>query len=279
MSSGPSLAGVIGWPIAHSRSPALHGHWLARYGLPGYYVPLAVAPEHFRDVLALLPKMGFRGVNVTIPHKETALALAEETTERAARIGAANTLTFLPSGGFLADNTDGIGFIENLRQFAPGWAASSGAALVLGAGGAARAVVDALIQEGAREVRIANRTRARADALAATFGGRSRAYGWSTAEEAMRDCATIVNTTSLGMDGQAPLDLGFKTADPNALVTDIVYQPLITPFLARAREAGLQTIDGLGMLLHQAAPGFEAWFGRQPDVDAALREVVLGAKA
>lgn len=279
MSTSPLLAGVIGWPIAHSRSPRLHGHWLGRYGVPGYYVPLSVAPEFLYETLALLPRLGFRGVNVTIPHKEAVLALAGEATERATRIGAANTLTFLPHGGFRADNTDGTGFINNLKDCAPGWAAASGTALVLGAGGAARAIVDALLHEGAPMVRIANRTRHRAEALAAAFGPNTCSVDWASAEEAMRGCGTIVNTTSLGMEGQPPLELRFSLAEQEALVTDIVYQPLMTPFLARARRAGLRTVDGLGMLLHQAAPGFESWFGIRPEVDADLREVVLGERA
>jgi shikimate dehydrogenase len=275
MSGAVPLAGVIGWPVAHSRSPALHGHWLTRYGIRGYYVPLAVPPENLAEVLAAMPHMGFRGANVTLPHKQTALALSTETTGRARAIGAANTLVFLSSGGFRADNTDGLGFLGNLRQARPGWVAAAGPALVLGAGGAARAVLAALLDEGAPEIRLANRTPARAAALADAFGPNVRIVAWEAAGEAMRGAATIVNTTSLGMSGQAPLDLGFEAAEPHALVTDIVYEPLVTPFLARAAAAGLATVDGLGMLLHQAAPGFEAWFGRRPEIDDALRRAVL----
>jgi shikimate dehydrogenase len=270
------LAGVAGWPVHHSRSPRLHGHWLTRYGIVGYYVPLAVAPSDLAEVLKTLPKIGFRGLNVTIPHKEAALALAAEATERARAIGAANTLVFLEGGGFRADSTDGIGFRENMIERRPGWSAAAGAALVLGAGGAARAIVSALLEYGAPEVRLANRTERRAEELAARFGSRVRVVRWCEAEEAMRGAATIVNTTSLGMTGQPPLELRFNAADPGAVVTDIVYEPLTTPFLARAEAAGLATVDGLGMLLHQAAPGFEAWFGRRPEVDAALRRAVLG---
>ncbi len=276
MSAPPRLAGVIGCPIGHSRSPALHGHWLARYGIRGHYIPMAVAPDDFAAALAALPKLGFRGVNVTLPHKEAALALAEEMTERAERIGAANTLMFLPSGGFRADNTDGIGFIANLRQARPEWRPERGSALVLGAGGAARAVVHALADEGVPEIRLTNRTQARAEALAASAGSPVIVVPWSEAEMAMAGAATIVNTTSLGMEGQPPLEIGFGAAPRAALATDIVYQPLITPFLHRAAAAGLVTVDGLGMLLHQAVPGFETWFGRKPEVDDALREAVLG---
>lgn len=264
MSEAPRLAGVIGWPIGHSRSPALHGHWLTRYGIRGHYIPMAVAPEDFEAAVAALPKLGFRGVNVTLPHKEAALVRAEKVTEPAARIGAANTLTFLPSGGFRADNTDGIGFTANLRQSRPEWRPERGPALVLGAGGAARAVVQALADEGVPEIRLANRTRERAEALAATLTGEICVVAWAEAETAMEGVATIVNTTSLGMEGQPPLEIGFAAAPPDALATDIVYQPLVTPFLQRAAAAGLATVDGLGMLLHQAVPGFETWFGRRP---------------
>jgi shikimate dehydrogenase len=276
MSAAPPLAGVIGWPIGHSRSPRLHGHWLRRYRLPGHYIPLGVAPEDLATALAILPRLGFRGVNVTLPHKEAALAGAAEASERAIRIGAANTLIFLPGGGYRADNTDGEGFIANLRQNAPDWSAGQGPAVVLGAGGAARAVIDALLAEGAPAIRLANRTRARAEGVAADFGPRVEVIEWTEAASALDGAMTIVNTTSLGLEGQPPLDLDLAAAPAAALVTDIVYQPLETPFLARARRRGLRTVDGLGMLLHQAVPGFEAWFGRRPVVDDALRAAVLG---
>jgi shikimate dehydrogenase len=277
MSEAPPLAGVVGWPIGHSRSPILHGHWLRRYRVTGYYAPLEVAPADLPDALALLPRLGFRGVNVTIPHKEAALARATDVSERARRIGAANTLTFLSGGGFHADNTDGIGFLANLRQERPGWSAASGPALVVGAGGAARAVIDALLTDGAPDVRIANRTRARAEALVERAGPRARAIDWRDVGAAMEGAATIVNATSLGMAGQPPLDLAFDCAPQTALATDLVYQPLLTPFLGRAAEAGLATVDGLGMLLHQAVPGHAAWFGVTPEVDDDLRDAVLAA--
>lgn len=279
MSAGPPLAGVVGWPIGHSRSPRLHGHWLGRYRLSGHYIPLGVRPEDLAVALALLPRLGFRGVNITLPHKEAALAGASEASARAQRIGAANTLTFLAEGGYRADNTDGEGFIANLRQNAPGWKAGQGPAVVLGAGGAARAIIDALLAEGAPSIRLANRTRARAEVLAADFGPRLEVIEWSAAASALDGAVTIVNTTSLGMEGQPPLDLDLALAPAAALVTDIVYQPLETPFLALARRRGLRTVDGLGMLLHQAVPGFEAWFGRRPVVDDALRAAVLGDEA
>jgi shikimate dehydrogenase len=276
MTPPPRLAGVIGDPISHSRSPALHGHWLARYGIRGHYVPMAVAACDLEAAVRTLPKLGFAGVNVTLPHKEAVLALVDAATERAARIGAANTLEFR-EGAVHADNTDGYGFLANLRQGAPGWRADAGPALVLGAGGAARAVVDALVQEGATAVRIANRTRARAESLAAPHGNLAEVVDWSAASEAMVEATTIVNTTSLGMTGQPPLDVSLAAAPRSAVVTDLVYAPLETPFLAAASARGLRVVDGLGMLLHQAVPGFERWFGHRPEVDAALRAAVLAA--
>jgi shikimate dehydrogenase len=276
MTPPPRLGGVIGDPISHSRSPALHGHWLARYGIRGHYVPMTVAAADLEAALRALPKLGFAGINVTLPHKEAVLALADAATERATRIGAANTLEFR-AGAVHADNTDGYGFLANMRQSAPGWRADAGPAVVVGAGGAARAVVDALVEEGAPVVRIANRTRARAEALAAAHGGLAEVVDWSAASGAMADAATIVNTTALGMTGQPPLDVSLAAAPRSAVVTDLVYAPLETPFLAEAAARGLRVVDGLGMLLHQAAPGFERWFGRRPEVDAALRAAVLAA--
>jgi shikimate dehydrogenase len=275
MSEAPPLAGVIGWPIGHSLSPRLHGHWLRRYGIAGYYIPLALAPADFADGLLSLPRLGFRGVNVTIPHKEAALALATEATPRALEIGAANTLTFRADGTIHADNTDGYGFIENLRQSAPRWEPAAGPALVLGSGGSARAVIAALLASGAPEVRISNRNAGRADGLAAHFGARTRVVAWDHASKEAGDAATIVNTTPVGMNGDAvPIDLG--RVDRAALVADVVYGRTATPFVAAARALGLEAVDGLGMLLHQGVPGFEAWFGRRPEVDDLLRAAVTG---
>jgi shikimate dehydrogenase len=271
------LAGVIGAPVAHSRSPALHGHWLARYGIRGFYVPLHVAPGDLAAALALLPKLGFVGANVTLPHKEAALALADEASERARAIGAANTLVFGPGGRVFADNTDGVGFLANLEAGAPDWRAANGPALVLGAGGAARAVVQALIGAGVPEIRLANRTAERAEALAAAFGAKVKVIPWAEAESALAGAGLLVNTTSLGMSGQAPLVFSLAALAPGAVVNDLVYNPLETELLKAARARGALAVDGLGMLLHQAAPGFEAWFGRKPEVDAALRQAVLGS--
>jgi shikimate dehydrogenase len=269
------LAGVIGDPVAHSLSPRLHGHWLRRYGLPGHYVPLHITHANLAYALRLLPEMGFVGVNVTIPHKEYVLSLASNVTDRAALIGAANTLTFLGEGRIQADNTDGQGFISNIRQALPGWTASAGPALVLGSGGAAKAIVSALVSDGAPHVYVANRTRARAEGLKEQFGARVDPQDWTHIPELVGDAALIVNTTSLGMTGQPPLVIDLSRLQPSTVVTDIVYAPLETDLLKHARAAGCETIDGLGMLLHQAVPGFERWFGYTPLVDDDLRQAVL----
>ncbi|SIO49458.1 shikimate dehydrogenase [Rhodovulum sp. ES.010] len=276
MSERIPLAGVIGSPVAHSKSPLLHRHWLERYEIPGYYIPMDVSQSDLRQVLAALPRMGFVGVNVTIPHKETILGLADLVSDRAALIGAANTLIFRADGKVHADNTDGIGFIENLRQGAPGWEPTSGPAAVLGAGGAARAVVAALAEQGVREIRVSNRTRSRAEALRAEFGPKIVVHEWVQAGNMIDGAVTVVNTTSLGMVGKSAFRVPLDALSPKAVVCDLVYTPLETTFLKEARKRGCVAVDGLGMLLHQAAPGFERWFGRRPEVDEAARGVVLG---
>lgn len=275
--SGPSipLAGVIGAPVAHSRSPVLHGYWLRKYGIRGYYVPLEVAQVDLEEVLRAMPKMGFVGANVTIPHKESALRIADIVSDRAALVGAANTLIFRPDGKIHADNTDGYGFLENLRQGAPGWSAADGPCVVLGAGGAARAVVTSLLEAGAEEIRLTNRTRNRAEALRAEFGTKVVVHDWVQAANAIDGAATVINTTSLGMVGKSELRVPLDGLSPDAVVTDLVYTPLETGLLVKARAIGCRTVDGLGMLLHQAVPGFERWFGVRPEVDEALREAVL----
>ena len=270
MSTPLRLAGVIGFPIAHSRSPRLHGHWLQRYGIDGHYVPLQIAPEDFAKSLKILPKMGFAGVNVTIPHKEAALALADIATPLARRIGAANTLTFTAQG-IEADNTDAHGFTWNILDTAPDWTPRCVA--VIGAGGASRAVIAALQDRGATEIRLTNRSPDRARHLAAEFG--ATAVPWAARESMLEGCDTLVNATSLGMNGQPPLALKLDVLPQTAIVNDLVYSPLETPLLASARARGNPAIDGLGMLLHQAAPGFQRWFGVTPTVDRELREWVL----
>lgn len=269
------LAGVIGSPIAHSRSPRLHGYWLKRYGIAGHYIPMEVAQADLRDVLRALPKAGFVGLNVTIPHKEQVIALADVVTDRAALIGAANTLIFRKDGKVHADNTDGYGFIANLRQNAPDWLPATGPAAVFGAGGAARAVIASLLEVGVPEIRLANRTRPRAEALRSEFGARVVVHDWVQAANMLEDALTVVNTTSLGMVGKPEFLVPLDALSPAATVTDLVYQPLRTRFLEQAAAAGCVTVDGLGMLLHQAAPGFERWFGIRPEVDAATRDAVL----
>jgi shikimate dehydrogenase len=247
------LAGVIGSPISHSRSPQVHGHWLKSLGIRGFYIPMEVAENDLEDALRSLPKLGFVGVNVTVPYKERVLRLADHVSDRATIIGAANTLSFRNDGTIHADNTDGYGFIENLRQGAPGWDVTAGPAAVLGAGGAARAVVVALRDAGAPEILISNRTRLRAEALQQEFGRKLRVVDWVQAGNMLE---------------HAGLQKG-------ALVTDLVYAPLKTRLLEVAEAMGCVTVDGLGMLLHQAVPGFERWFGARPEVDAATRAAAL----
>ncbi len=269
------LAGVIGSPIAHSRSPRLHRHWLKTYGIEGYYIPMDVAANDLEQVLRTLPKAGFVGVNVTIPHKEAALLLADQVTDRATLIGAANTLIFRPDGRIIADNTDGYGFLENLRSGAPDWDPKSGPAVVFGAGGAARAVVAALVEAGVPEILVTNRTRARADRIREDFGKRVRVVDWVQAGNIVEEARLLVNTTSLGMIGKPQLRVPLDGLQRGTVVTDLVYTPLKTHLLQVAEEAGCITVDGLGMLLYQAVPGFERWFGTRPVVDNATRAAAL----
>lgn len=270
-----SLAAVIGNPIGHSRSPRLHRHWLQRYGIAGDYVPLHVEEGDLASVLRAMPKMGFVGTNLTLPHKVAAMNIADRVTDRATLIGAANTLTFRDDGTIIADNTDGYGFIANLKQGAPDWNPKTGPVAVLGAGGAARAIIVALANEGVDEIYLANRTRPKAEALRTEFGPRITVFDWVQAGNMIEEATTVVNTTSLGMIGQPALRVPLDGLRPGMVVTDIVYSPLRTALLAAAEEAGCTTVDGLGMLLHQGVPGFERWFGRRPDVDDELRRAVL----
>ncbi|APX22691.1 MAG: shikimate dehydrogenase [Rhodobacteraceae bacterium] len=269
------LAGVIGHPVAHSRSPQLHGHWLRKYGLPGHYIPMDIAPEDFESALRMLPKLGFVGANVTIPHKERVMEIADQVSDRATLIGAANTIIFRADGGIHADNTDGYGFLENLRQGAPDWDPKAGPAVVLGAGGAARAVVAALLDSGVPEIRITNRTKLRAEKLREDFGSRLSVVEWVKAGNVLEDAALVVNTTSLGMVGKPELRVPLDGLRRGAVVTDLVYAPLQTRLLRVAEEQGCTTVDGLGMLIHQAVPGFERWFGQRPEVDEATRAAIL----
>ncbi len=278
LSGKAKLAGVMGWPVGHSLSPRLHGYWLQQHGIDGAYVPLPVRPRDFTGALLALRDLGFRGVNLTIPHKRAGLELCDSQDPAARRIGAVNTVVFA-EGRIEGRNTDASGFMDNLRQGAPGWRAEAGPAVVLGAGGAARAAAYALLEAGAPELRLCNRTGANAEALALDLGGATgapvAAVAWDRRAAALADAQVLVNTTSLGMTGAPSLELPLDRLPAGALVTDIVYAPLETDLLRRARARGHPTVDGLGMLLHQARPGCKAWFGPDPQVTAELRAFVL----
>ena len=269
------LAGVIGSPIAHSKSPQLHGHWLRTYNIAGQYIPMDISRADLPEVLRMLPKMGFVGVNVTLPHKEAIMDIADLVTDRAILSGAANTLIFRKDGKIHADNTDGYGFLENLKTGAPEWDPKSGPAAVLGAGGGARAVIASLLDAGVPEIMLSNRTRVRAEKLKYDFGNRLRIYDWVQAGNMMERASLVVNTTSLGMIGKGELRVPFDGLRRGTVVTDLVYTPLRTQLLETATEMGCVTVDGLGMLLHQAVPAFERWFGLRPEVDRATRAAAL----
>jgi len=272
------LAGIMGWPIAHSRSPALHKFWLDVHGIDGIYVPMPVRPEHLAQALRALPALGFRGCNLTIPHKQMALSVVDRVDPLARRIGAMNTVVVAPDGGLEGSNTDVYGFRESLRESALDWQPATGPAVVLGAGGAARAVVAALIDAGVAEIRLVNRTRARAERLAEDLAAgptRMSICSWEARASALRSAGLLVNTTSLGMVGEPGLEIDLAELPQPAVVVDIVYVPLETGLLAAARQRGNRTVDGLGMLLHQGRPGFEAWFGTAVRVTRELRAAVL----
>jgi shikimate dehydrogenase len=269
LSGKARVAGIIGWPVAHSRSPRLHGFWLERHAVDGAYVPLPIRPEHFAAAVHGLVAAGFAGANVTIPHKLAAFAICDRVEDSARRAGAVNTMVFR-DGAITGANTDGAGFVANLR--AHGVDPAAGPALLLGAGGSARAVAAALQDTGAA-VTVANRTRARAEALARDLPG-LRPIDWDQRHAALADHAMVVNSTSLGMSGHQPLALELDRAGDGLVVADLVYVPLDTPLLAAAKARGLRTVEGLGMLLYQAQAGFEAWFGVRPTVDAELRRFV-----
>jgi shikimate dehydrogenase len=274
LSGRARVAGIMGWPVAHSLSPRLHGHWLHRHGIDGAYVPLPVPPERLEQALSALPALDFAGANLTIPHKEAAVSLVDRLSPASRRIGAVNTVVVETDGTLSGDNTDGFGFIAALSESDVGWRAGAGPAVVLGAGGAARAIAVALLDAGVPEVRLLNRTPGRARALAGELGGSIHAVNWAERSAALDGAALLVNTTSLGMRGQPPLVLALDALPRTALVTDVVYTPLVTALLAAAQARGNPVVDGLGMLLHQARPGFRAWFGVDPVVDDDLRAVV-----
>jgi shikimate dehydrogenase len=274
MAEQPRRAFVCGHPIAHSRSPKIHGYWLARYGIEGSYSAVDVAPEDFADFAASVRAGAYVGGNVTIPHKEAAFRAVDRRDEAATAIGAVNTL-WVENGLLHGSNTDAYGFAANLDERSPGWDRSAGVAVVLGAGGAARAVLYALKQRGFEEIRLLNRTVGRAEALAREFGPAVSAHALGQADSLISDAGLLVNTTAAGMHGEPELELDLGRLPQDALVTDLVYVPLETPLLAAARRAGLKTVDGLGMLLHQAVPGFERWFGRRPEVTPELRDLII----
>lgn len=276
ISGKAKLAGVMGWPVAHSLSPRLHGYWLERHCIDGAYVPLAVPPEKFAVALRTLPALGFAGANVTVPHKEAALAAVDRIEPLAERIGAVNTVVIDADGALEGRNTDAFGFVANLDEGAPGWRKAASPAVVFGAGGAARAVVAALVDLGIA-VRLVNRTTERAQALAEAIGGNIDIVSWSRRADALNGAGLLVNTTTLGMTGKPALDLTLDPLPKTATVNDIVYAPLRTELLQAAAAHGNRTVDGLGMLLHQARPGFAAWFGVEPEVTAELRAFVLGS--
>jgi shikimate dehydrogenase len=268
------IAGVMGWPVMHSRSPKLHNFWLQQYGLAGAYLPLEIRQDQLEGALRALPALNFCGCNLTIPHKEAALRVVDSVDAVARRIGAVNTIVVGADGQLEGRNTDAYGFISSVCDAQPNWHAGDGPIVVLGAGGGARAVLTALIEAGAQEIWLANRSLERAEALAQEFGPPIGICDWSKRHEALDQAAMLVNTTSLGMLGQPPLDLVLQALPFTAIVCDIVYVPLETPLLAAARRRGNPTVDGLGMLLHQARPAFEAWFGILAEVTPALRTMM-----
>jgi shikimate dehydrogenase len=264
----------MGWPVMHSRSPKLHNYWLGAHGLAGAYVPLAIQPEGLRAALRALPALGFSGCNLTIPHKEAALAIVDAVDPLARRIGAVNTVVVAPDGSLEGRNTDAFGFVESIRETQPAWRADRGPIVVLGAGGGARAVLVSLVDQGAREIRLVNRTPARAQSLERELGGPIRALAWKDREAALEEAVMLINTTSQGMVGERPLELALDALPVTALVSDIIYIPRETPLLAAARKRGNPTVNGLGMLLHQARPAFRAWFGIMPEVTPELRAII-----
>ena len=269
------VAAVLGHPINHSKSPKLHNYWLSLFNIDGYYIPLDIDPRNFENSIRALSGLGFVGANVTIPYKEKVLKIADKISDRAAIIGAANTLTFLQDGSIYADNTDGYGFLQNIKCKYNDWTAGEGTSVVFGAGGASRAILGALIEDGANEVILANRTRSRADQLRSVFGAKIKVVDWMKVQNYLSDASTVINATSLGMDGKAELPIPLQELKKNTLVTDIVYTPLNTPLLENAAKRGCRTVDGLGMLIHQAIPGFERWFGVKPDVSENLRKLLI----
>ncbi len=268
------LAGVMGWPVMHSRSPLLHNYWFRQHNLAGTYVPLGIRPEALAAALRALHPLGFAGCNLTLPHKQEAMKIVDEVDTVAKSIGAISCVVVRPDGSLAGTNNDCYGFVRSIRQEQPAWRADSGPSVVIGAGGGARAVCYGLMQAGATEIRLVNRAFARARKIADEFGGPLKVMPWEQRHEALDDAAMVVNTTSQGMVGQSPLDIRLDKLPTQALVVDIIYTPLETPFLAAARKRGNPTVNGLGMLLHQGPPAWQAWFGIEPAVTSELRAMM-----
>jgi shikimate dehydrogenase len=268
------LAGVMGYPVMHSRSPKLHNYWLEKHGLLGAYVPLAIQPEGLLAALKALPALGFAGCNITVPHKVAAMPAMASIDPVATRIGAINCVTVRPDGSLHGSNNDGFGYIASIRERFPDWRAEAGPIVVLGAGGGSRAVVAALADAGAREIRLVNRTRGKAERIASDYGAPVVVQDWEQRADAVADAAMLVNTTSLGMHGQPALDMPLDRLPASALVSDIIYIPKETQLLAAARARGNRTVNGLGMLLNQARPAFRDWFGILPEVTPELRAMI-----
>ena len=269
------IAGVLGNPIAHSKSPILHQYWLKQNKIKGFYIPLKVSENDLEMTLRNLPAIGFSGVNVTVPHKESVMSLAKIKTERASLIGSANTLTFLPEGGFKADNTDGYGFMKNLEEQAPVWNPKKAKVLVLGAGGACRAVIGALLESGVEKLHVTNRTQKRAKDLQVFFNSQIELIEWSEKEELLKNVNTVINATTLGMVGSDELQFSLSKANENTTIVDLVYNPINTPLLAEAHKKGCHVVNGIGMLLHQATPGFKEWYGVKPTITKELLNRVM----
>lgn len=269
------IAGVMGWPVDHSKSPKLQNYWLSQYDIDGAYIPLPVDPQQLGTAVEGLKSLGFQGCNVTVPHKEKIMPFMDELSARAQKIGAVNTVIVQEDGRLKGDNTDGFGYMAHLHQSVPSWTASSGPVMVIGAGGAARAIIVALIEAGVPEIRLINRTESRAVGLAESLEGPITVIPWAEKDANLADVTLLTNTTTLGMKGQSALEIDLTLLPQTAVVYDIVYVPLVTDLLRQAQEKGCQTVDGLGMLLHQARPGFKAWFGEDPEVTAALHSYIL----
>jgi shikimate dehydrogenase len=269
------LAGVMGWPISQSRSPIMHNTWIEKYKINGRYVPLAVQPERLPDAIRGLPALGFRGCNLTMPHKQFAMTMVDTLTDTARRIGAVNCIVVEPDGKMWGTNNDGNGYVLSIQEVAPQWKPADGPIAILGAGGAARAIIVALLERGATEIRLINRTFEKAEQLAKEFGAAIKPVAWEKRADAIGDVALLTNATNQGMTGKPALDISLDKLSKQTLVSDLIYVPPETPFLAAAKARGNVTINGLGMLLHQARPAFQAWFGVMPEITPELRATIM----